>query len=100
MSVRDLTAYVLIAIGGFVALLNFYLSWIRIPLLRALGRPSPWVSGFPVVGSGMLLVGVWWLRSPGPLAAFAMLLALLDTGGLHWFAGSLVWRWLRRRFQR
>ena len=86
-------AWIAFTLGGLSCLLNFYLSFLRYPLHRLCGRPREsyrWVSGFPIVGS--LLVGLSLLKLhalPGLLAP-AVVLMVVDTGGLHWFAGSML----------
>lgn len=93
----------LFGIGAAVCLVNFYLSCLRYPLHRLLGRAPDsyrWVSGFPVVES-LLVVLAWrfWLRSEGSLAldVTAWMLALIDTGGIHWFAAILFVERIRSR---
>jgi hypothetical protein len=82
-------------LGGIIAVLNFYLSFIRVPLLLRLKREARWVSGFPLIGSILLVpvagyFAVMW--SPW-LFASAMLLLALDTGGALW----LIRLWIRER---
>ncbi len=83
-------------VGGSICLLNFYLSWLRYPWFRLRGgrrEDYQWVSGFPVLGS-LLVVVAWavWLRREDSLALDigAWTLAGLDTGGLHWFLFDMV----------
>jgi hypothetical protein len=77
----------LFAFGAFVSLLNLYLSWIRVPLLRRLrpGVPIRFVSVFPLVGSGALCGAMILLKHSHPLFWPACLISLLDVGGIHWF---------------
>jgi hypothetical protein len=83
--------WLLFGLGAFVCLVNFYLSWLRYPLHRARGRAREtyrWVSGFPLVGSLLVVVAwVFWLCREESLAldVTAWVLALIDTGGIHWF---------------
>jgi hypothetical protein len=83
--------YLAFALGAFLSLLNFYLSFVRVPLRRALGRPSRFVSGFPLVGSLLLVASAVLLWRARWLAFTALAVAALDTGGLHWFLGVLLW---------
>ena len=87
--------WILAGFGGLVTVLNFYLSFVRVPLyrLRHEGATPRFVSGFPLIGSFALWMaaalccasGAWgWA---GALAAAS----LLDTGGLHWFAVTVLW---------
>jgi hypothetical protein len=87
----DLLEYSPFFAGVGVSLLNFYLSFLRIPILRLRGREGGWVSGLPVVGSGLLAwFAIWHLHSPGWFWA-GVAFAAIDTGGLHWFAAVLLW---------
>jgi hypothetical protein len=95
--VVEAVAYVLFALGSLVSGLNFYLSFLRYPLYKLLGRRFRWVSGFPLVGSLSLVVSVVLLRESPLLFWGGIIIALLDTGGLHWFAGVMVWSYLFRR---
>lgn len=89
----------LIAGGGAISCLNFYLSFIRYPLHRWRGKPRSefrWISGFPLVGSLGLVIGLVLMRFsrgvlPTPLLAVALVIAVLDTGGIHWFVATQVW---------
>jgi hypothetical protein len=87
--------WVLAAFGALVTALNFYLSFVRVPLYRLQhdGATPRYISGLPLVGSLALWIaaalcgasGAWgWA---GALAAAS----LLDTGGLHWFALMALW---------
>jgi len=98
-----MTSWLLFAAGGFVCLLNAYLSWLRYPLFRLRGgQPDDyrWVSGFPWIGS--LLVVVAWggeIREQGSLAldVLAWSLVAVDTGGIHWFLLIMVCQGLKGR---
>jgi hypothetical protein len=89
--VLDALAYFLFAIGAFVCCLNFYLSFLRALLSRLSGGEYKHVSGFPLVGSLLLLIVVVALRESPWLFWTGITLALLDTGGLHWFVGVMLW---------
>jgi hypothetical protein len=84
----------LLGLGGAIAALNFYLSFVRVPMLRRLRRPAEpeFVSGVPLVGSLLLLLA-WGvgLDSTGARVA-ACVLFLIDTGGPHWFLFTLATR--------
>ena len=96
-----MTGWVLFGLGALVCLVNAYLSWLRYPLHRLRGgAPGTyrWVSGFPVVGS-LLVVVAWmlWLRDERswPLDVTAWGLALIDTGGIHWLLLVVIARWIQ-----
>jgi hypothetical protein len=93
--------------GGAFCWLNFYLSFIRYPLHRLRGQPREtfrWTSGIPLIGSLCVVAGLVLMKVSGALPSTALLaLALasvaLDTGGIHWFIGTMVWWWLKERRQ-
>jgi hypothetical protein len=101
------------ALGAFICALNFYLTFLRRPLYRLRGREAEYrnVSGFPLIGSFLLLFGMFssyanvhfggpkghldihmpfWARIGG------LVLAALDTGGLHWFIASQIWYYRKK----
>lgn len=94
----DVLLYLLFLLGAFFCGLNFHLSFLRVPLLRRKGVPLEeiqHVSGAPLVGSLFVLVGLGAAhRVPGFLP-LGLLLILIDTGGPHWFVGSLIYTALR-----
>src|SRR5579862_3719152 len=93
----DVLAYALFAIGGSVSCMNFYLSFLRYPLRRLSGREYKWVSGVPLVGSLLLVIAAAMLHNSFLLFWGGIAVALLDTGGLHWFLGVMLWMHLFRR---
>jgi hypothetical protein len=91
--VRDIMtglAYGALVLGGLVSLFNVYLSFVRLPLLKALGRPVRWASPLPGIGTILLLIAALQLERPRLVAA-ALVLGLIDTGGVPWwFAMSMI----------
>ena len=90
----------LLSLGTFITCINFYLSFIRYPLHRLRGRPREdyrFVSGFPGVGSGFLWFAAFLLASHPPLMWTSIAISLFDTGGLHWFAGVMLYQAIYRR---
>ena len=78
-------AAVLLALGGLMCGLNFYLSFLRYPIHRLAGGTKDnykWVSGAPVFGSVFV--------------ALSLVVILIDTGGLHWFAAAMLYQTLRK----
>ncbi len=79
------------AVGAILCLVNIYTSWLRYPLHRIRGGAPEtfrWASGVPVVASLLVMIAwTFWLRHREslPLNVTAWVLALLDTGGVHWF---------------
>ncbi|MFZ0806056.1 MAG: hypothetical protein WAN03_07725 [Candidatus Sulfotelmatobacter sp.] len=53
--------FVLLALGGSICTLNFYLSYIRSLLFRLAGRQAEFrfISGLPIVGSLAVIVYPW-----------------------------------------
>ena len=91
-----IVAIVLGAVGTCISCLNFYLSFIRFPLHRLRGRPRDefhWVSGFPVIGSLLLVIAAANLTAWPILMWSVLIVSLFDTGGLHWFAAAMLFRW-------
>lgn len=88
----------LVSVGGAIAILNFYLSFLAAPLHRVRhGRPPARVaSGFPLIGSASLLIGAS-IASSGAATVVALVLVVLDTGGPHWFVGTMIARYIGRR---
>jgi hypothetical protein len=74
----------LLVLGGFVSLLNVYLSLFRVPLLRACGPSPRYVSVIPVVGSLLLGASAVLLWGRWSMVGAALALAAIETGGLHW----------------
>ena len=89
----------LLTIGGVICALNFYLSFLHVPLLRWSGRSADtkFVSGFPLIGS-VLVALAWAIGLDSTIAQIvACSMILIDTGGPHWFIVSLASQaWMRR----
>ncbi len=84
---------VLFALGAFLTLSNVYLSFLRYPIHLARGGTREtyrWVSGIPVLGSLLLWISICLLPSTR-LKWLACLLSIFDTGGIHWFLGTMWW---------
>ncbi len=92
-----LFAYTLFAVGAYVCVVNIYLSFLRCPLHSLFGRECKHVSGVPLVGSLLLIIAVAMLHEWPLLFWSGITLALFDTGGLHWFAGIMLWMYLFHR---
>jgi hypothetical protein len=92
----SLLASILFGLGAILSLLNFYLSFVR-PIVHRLLRRGPYhfVSGIPLFGSLLLLVAYLVIPHGSPFRAAALFLALLDTGGIHWFGLTMLYHSLR-----
>jgi hypothetical protein len=84
----------LFGLGGWLCCLNFYLSFLRYPVHRIMGKTKEdyrWISGIPLFGSLFVAVSLFqFWRSPW-LLALAVVLIVIDTGGLHWFLGTVFY---------
>jgi len=86
-------------LGALICVLNFYLSFLRYPIfLWRGGRKSEykWTSGAPYIGSLFVLVGMSSLHETRWILIAGLVLILIDTGGLHWFLGSMLYQWITR----
>lgn len=86
-----------LALPTWVAVLNFYLSFLREPLYKLLGREPRFVSGLPIVGSLFLAVALCFVERTTSVWAFAAVILIIDTGGIPWLLGALVWQNCKRR---
>jgi hypothetical protein len=100
MTVLAVIGFALLALGGLIAGLNCYLSFVRYPLhvlQRGTRDGFSNVSGILLFGSLMLWIAaaVLWNH---PIAAWAALtLSLFGTAGLHWLLGVVIFETYRQR---
>ena len=90
-------------VGAWVCLLNFYLAFLRYPLhrLRGLSKESyHWVSGVPILGSLFVALSLFELHSLAGMLPIGIGLIAIDTGGIHWFIGSMIHQFLQARKSR
>ena len=92
-------AYALFGVGGAICAVNLYLSFLRYPLYAWRRKVDVYrrVSGLPVLGSGLVLVALILGQPPTWAVTAGVMLAVLDTGGIHWFIGAMAWQVLDRR---
>jgi len=86
---------ILLILGGFICCLNFYLSFLRYALYRMLGGVKgsyKWTSGFPLIGSLLVAISLLTYRQNTWILAAAIILIAIDTGGIHWFIGTVLYR--------
>jgi hypothetical protein len=86
------TAFVL---GTFLCLTNFYLSVLRYLLHRLRGLPREsyrWVSGIPLFGSLLVALSLLGLYAPPGMLPAAIALIVIDTGGIHWLLGVMIYQ--------
>jgi hypothetical protein len=90
----------LFAVGGLVAWVNFYTSFIQYPLHRWRGGTRAdfrGASGFPIVGLMCLLLAAFCLGDHRVLMWSALVVALFDTSGPQWVILALIYTLVRRR---
>jgi hypothetical protein len=90
--VMQIVAYTFFALGAIFCTINFYLSFVRYPLCKLCGYEFKYVSGFPLFGSLLLIFPVWYFADSPILFWSGITFALLDTGGIHWLIGVMIWR--------
>lgn len=83
--------------GGFICTLNFYLCCIRYPLFRISRERTDYrhISGLPILGSVLVVSSLMIFQTPQWAIVAGVILAGLDTGGIQWFIGVMVWHHLR-----
>jgi hypothetical protein len=77
-------AYFLFGVGALVSLLNIYRAFFRPTILRLLQREYRRDLVVPLIGSLFLVLCLVYFQLPQALWWTAVILALLDTGGIHW----------------
>jgi amino acid transporter len=93
-----IAGWLLLSLGGFISLLNFHLSFTRYLYHRLRRRRKEeyrFISGFPFIGQLLCLLSLLFFDTPSYPQLIAIIAALLDTGGFHWFIGALLWDRLR-----
>lgn len=94
---KEIGIYSLFSAGAFVCLLNFYLSFLRYPILRRKGKSEDEIgspSGFPFIGTMLVLFSVAHLTDSF-LFPVGVVIMLLDTGGPHWLIGMMIYHSVR-----
>lgn len=85
----------LLVLGGFICFLNFYLSYLRYILYTLRGgekKNYKWISGFPILGSLFVALAMIGFKDTNWIIWMAAVLILIDTGGIHWSAGTMAYR--------
>ena len=80
--------YFSITIGVLFSVLNFYLSFIESKENRA--------SGIPLLGSLILFITLFFVDN-GYSFYIIIIFMLIDTGGIHWFIGIILWEYLKNK---
>jgi hypothetical protein len=82
---REMAGWILMCLAGLIGASNFYFSVLHYWVYRLLGWDYRWNSGFPAIGTLVLLIALaclWQDRAAWYLAGG---IALIDTAGLPWF---------------
>jgi len=85
---------VLFYLGSFICILNFYLSFLRYPIYKLIHSDSKeykWTSGVPIVGSFFEVISLIFLYKTKWMLISGIIFIILDTGGLHWFLGTVFY---------
>lgn len=93
-------AWLALLVGGLVSALNFYLSFCRFALHRLRGGSREayrWKSGIPLLGSLLVALSLVGFYDAPWIVGIALMLIAIDTGGIHWFAGALVYQGCLRK---
>jgi hypothetical protein len=91
---------ILLILGGFICCLNLYLSVPRYLLHKYRGGKKEdynWISGIPVVGSLLVALSLLVFWQINWILAVSVIFFLIDTGGPHWFAGTMIYHQTRGR---
>lgn len=83
--------YSLFGAAILVALLNFYLSFLRAPLCSWLKKDVKHISGFPLVGNLFLIAALGCVDHTSFTWALTLAILALDTGGIPWFILTMLW---------
>jgi hypothetical protein len=87
----------LFVVGAFMSILNFHLSFVRPLICRLRRRECRFISGFPLLGSLLLVISFFCFPAEQAMRWVALAIALFDTGGIHWFGGTMLYHSLRGR---
>jgi len=91
----DVLAWLMFVLGGFICVLNFYTSFVRYPVHRLLGHSKEsfqWLSGAALPGSLLVAISLPAFHSTTWILVTGFILILIDTGGIHWFAGTMLYQ--------
>ena len=91
--------FILFCLGAMICFLNFYLSFLRYPIYKLRGGKKEdykWKSGFPLIGSFFLAISLLIFYKITWLLVLGLFLILLDTGGIHWFIGVMIYQYFSK----
>ena len=90
----NVLAWAMLVLGSFLCVLNFYTSFLRDPAHRFFGLSKEsfqWVSGAPLLGSLLVAISLLAFHSTTWILVTGTIPVLIDTGGVHWFAGTMLY---------
>jgi hypothetical protein len=97
-STEWLVLYIFLAaaflMGAYLCVLNFYLSFLRYPIhIRNGGTKESYkfVSGIPIFGSLFIYILLRNTNLPPAIFYLGVVLICIDTGGLHWGLGNMIY---------
>ena len=95
MTWAEWAGWPLLALGSYIACVNFYLSFLAKPKLFS---PAPGIepreyvpSGVPLFGSAFLFGGAWLLDWRHVAGWAAVIGGAIDTAGVPWLIPAFVW---------
>ena len=100
---RQYLTCAVLGFGSLICAINFYLSFLRYPVfLRGEGKKEEYrhASGFPLVGSALVAAALVFGDFDHWIFWSGIVVALLDTGGIHSFLATVVWHSLKNRANR
>lgn len=95
MVILDFLKWAAFVFGAYLCLLNFYISFLRyrIHLWRGLPKESyKFVSGIPLLGSLIVFLLVRCTNLPPAMQYAGVVLIVIDTGGIHWAIGNILYQ--------
>lgn len=96
----NIAGHILLGLGGLVCLQNIFAAFIRYPLHRRSGGTREnyrHMSPVPLLGSLFVAVGLFLCDAGGWVLGIGVVLALLDTGGLHWIVPAMIYSEIQER---
>jgi hypothetical protein len=90
----QLAAWVLFVLFGLICVINFYTSFLRYPIYIWRGMPKEsfkFISGIPIFGSLIVYFLLRHLDMPPAMQYVAIILIVIDTGGIHWAIGNITY---------
>jgi hypothetical protein len=86
-TIASMIGYACFAMGALACCANFYLSYVRYPIHRLLFGSAQyrWISGLPLFGTVLLVIGFFAMLPFSYSTLLAVVLLTIDTAGPLWF---------------